>query len=541
MATGQIVELSTAAREDDVRHWRALAACIAAAVAAAINPPILQATSSGVQGALRVAPETAAQVVAMYYVIQAGTMVLGGVLGDRFGTRRMLRLGLFGLFVSALVMAAAPSIVVIVAGSVGLSLFSAFVFPLSLAGVLRTFGQRVLPVGIAFFLTIQLIATLATPATSQLLFNSFGFSATMVPTLLISTLALVAVSRWLPETRAAELISGVDAAALVLWSLGVMALVYGVVAYAGGWGVGHAPAIILGLLFLLGGASRFAGRTSRLQLPNVSFRVIGLTLFLGATLGLVQSGALLQLSNFLKGVQAYSPIASGIALAPFALGTLIAALATGVALARRYTGSAIELRVYGRPIALGFAMITASVLLMAALREDTGYLVIGTALGLLGVGAGIANVPRTGLLFRSVKGDRFGIAAGLNGSAFLLGASLGSVAVTTMIALTSSAAWQQQLIDSGMTADQAAAAYHEAQLALYLATAHPYVAPSYLDIVSQLPGWSAVFTDSFTSAMVGFALIAATATVVAFIGLRDAPAGAVPAPVVEPEPPVEAA
>ena len=520
-ATGQIIELTTAARQDDVRHWRALAACVIAVVASAINPPVLQATSSGIQGALHVDPEGAAELVGLYYVIQAGTMVLGGVLGDRFGTRRVLTIGLIGLFGAALLMALGPSWLAIIVGSVGLSLFSAFVFPLSLAGVLRTFDQRVLPVGIALFLSIQLTATLITPALSQWLFDAFGFSATMVPTLVMASLALVAVRRWLPETRAAALISRVDALAILLWAFGVLAIVYGAVAFAGGWGNAHLLAIILGAVFLAAALARFARGSSRVHIPNVSFRIIGLALFLGATLGLVQSGALLQLSNFLKGVQGYSPVGSGIALAPFALGTLFAALATGVALTRRIRGTQIELRIFRRPVVLGFAMMSASMVIMGFLREDTSYLVIGIALGLLGVGAGIANVPRTSLLFQSVRGDRFGVAAGLNGSAFLLGSALGSVAVTAMIAITTAAAWQQQLVDAGMTSAQAAETYQAAQRAIFLATAHPYLQPSYLDVVKQIPGWSEVFTAGFTSTMLAFAVMAAIATVVAFIGLRD--------------------
>ena len=76
-AVGQAKEIGRLARSDDPRHWRALAACTLAIVATAIDPPILQATSSGVQGALHVAPELAATVVGLYYVIQAGFMAAG--------------------------------------------------------------------------------------------------------------------------------------------------------------------------------------------------------------------------------------------------------------------------------------------------------------------------------------------------------------------------------------------------------------------------------------------------------------------------------
>ncbi len=521
-ATGQLVELGHAAREDDPRHWRALTACILAAAATAIDPPILQATSSGVQGALRVAPEAAAALVGVYYLIQAGMMVAGGVLGDRFGIRRVLLIGLVGMLVSSLVAASASTFGVLVVGSVGLSLSTAVVVPLSLAAVMGTFGQRVLPVAIALYLTLQLLASLAAPALSRVLFEELGPGATFAPAIVATILAIVTTRRWLTTARPGDRMSGLDALSLALWSVGMLALVYGLMAFAGGWGADYELAIVLGVVSLLWAAGRLARRSTRLHVPDLPYRVLGLTLFTGAVLALAQSGSLLQLSNFLKGVQGYGDLASGVAIAPYALTTLMASLAIGAIMARRYRGTAVELRVFRRPIAGGLALVTVSLLLLWTLEPDTGYLLIGLALAILGAGASIANVPRTDLLFRSVRRERAGIAAGLNGSSFLLGGALGNVAVTAMIATSSTATWQAQLVDGGMQPDQAASVIQGAQRAVFLATAHPYNDPSYLDVASQVPGWAAIFTTAFTDSMLVLAAVAAVAAVVAAFGLRVA-------------------
>ena len=155
------------------------------------------------------------------------------------------------------------------------------------------------------------------------------------------------------------------------------------------------------------------------------------------------------------------------------------------------------------------------------LEADTDYLLIGIALAILGAGASIANVPRTDLLFRSVRMDRVGVAAGLNGSSLLLGSALGSVAVTAMIATSSATAWQAQMVDGGATPDEAAATYEAAQRAVFLATAHPFNEPSFLDLAQQVPGWDAIFTAGFTDAMLVLAAVTAVATLVAYLGLRD--------------------
>lgn len=522
---GRLKELGSAARHDDPRHWRAFAACLLAVIATAIDPPILQATSSAVQGALRVEPETSAQLVGIYYMVQAGTMVAAGVLGDLYGYRRVLLLGLLGMLLCAGITASAQTLPVLVGGHVGLTLFTAVVVPLSLASVMRSFGQRVMPVAIALYLTVQLIASLSGPALAQAMFDQFGFGATLVPAMIATVLALIAVRRWLLPTPRGDRMSRADALTLVLWSVGMLALIYGTVAFASGWGENHLLAIIVGALGLLGAAARLARGTTRVHLPRVPFRVLGITLFIGAVLGLAQSGSLAQLSNYLKGVQGYGELASGLALAPFAIGTLVASIGTGVVLTRRYRGADIELRKFRRPIVFGLMLVSLAALLLGLLRVDSGYLLIGLALALLGAGASIANVPRTDLLFRSVRSDRVGVAAGLNGSAFLLGEALGNISVTVMIAATSAAAWQQRLVEGGMTPAQAASTYESAQRAVFLETAHPFIEPSYLDVVKLVPGWAAVFTEGYVAAMVVIALIVAIGVVVAWLGLRAGPVG----------------
>jgi hypothetical protein len=266
--------------------------------------------------------------------------------------------------------------------------------------------------------------------------------------------------------------------------------------------------------------ARLSRDSTRLHLPHVPFRIVGLTLLTGGILGLTQSGSLMQLSNFLKGVQGYGDLQSGLALTPFVLATLVVSMASGVALTRRYRQGPVGLAVFRRPIVIGLGLVAVAVLLMSSLHVDSGYLLVGLALALLGTGASAANVPRTDLLFRSVRADRVGVSAGLNGSCSLLGEALGNIAVTTMIALSGAAAWQSRLIEAGMTPEQALDAYESAQRAIYLETAHPYVDPSFLDVAQEIPGWSEVFTAGFTDAMMILGIIAAGAAVITFIGLR---------------------
>jgi hypothetical protein len=326
---------------------------------------------------------------------------------------------------------------------------------------------------------------------------------------------------WVPALPAARGLPRLDAAALVLWSLGVFAVVYGVVAFATGWGGGGEIALAGGAVALAIGIWRLShARGSDLQLPRVPFRIIGVALITGSVVGFAQSGLLLQLTTFLEGVQRSGSGTLVLAPLPFVVAIVVASLASGVMLARRHRAGTVDLGVYRRPMVGGLLLVVAAMMVFSTLRPESPYLVIGIGLVALAIGASFANVPRTNLLFRSVHAGRVGTVAGLNGSALLLGTALGNISVTVAIAISSAARWQAIMVGAGLSQEDAASLYAAAQRAIFLFTAHPYLQPSYLDIASRLPGFAQIFTDAFVSASVALGLVALAGAAVAFLGLR---------------------
>jgi DHA2 family multidrug resistance protein-like MFS transporter len=240
----------------------------------------------------------------------------------------------------------------------------------------------------------------------------------------------------------------------------------------------------------------------------------------GVILGLTQSGLLFQLSTFLTGVQGRNDVGSALALLPFALGTLVASLATGVVLSRRFAADATDPGVLAAPIVAGLVLVALAMVVFASLRPDSGYPAVGLGLAMVGVGASVANVPRTDLLSRSVREGHTGVAAGLNGSCFLLGQALGAVCVTVTIAVSSASEWQARMIAEGLSADEAQRLYQTIERVIFVVTAHPFVHSSYVGIASGAPGFAEVFTDGFTAAMATLSVVALAGAVVAWVGLR---------------------
>ncbi len=521
-----VADLTTAARQDSPAHWRALAACLLAVIAGNIDPPVITATSSGVQGLIRIEPTGAAAIVGIYYLIFAATMAAAGVLGDRFGLRRMLIIGLAGMVPFSIATALASDLPSLIVARAGVDIFTAIVLPLSLANVMITFNQRVLPIAVGVYLSVQLVALLGSATVSVILHDIFGLAATWLPAIIFAGAGFIAAIRWLPRDRFGPRLPTFDALTLTLWSMGMLALVYGIVAIIGGWGTGFWVAGLIGAVLVGWAAVRLSHRAgSRIHPPNVPFRVIGVALITGAIIALAQSGTLLQLSNFLKGVQGYGPLQSGLAFLPFGAATLVAALTTGVLLGNRLGAGPATLRTYRIPITAGLLTVALGVASFATFRADTSYLFIGTALVVLGIGASVANVPRTALLFSSIERGRIGVAAGLNASCVVLGGALGNIAVTAMISLTNADSYRQVLIDAGMTPEQAAATIADVQYRVFVLTAPPFTGPVYIDVVKRLPGWAALFTQAFATAMLVIAVVAVVGAVIAWLTLRT---GALP-------------
>jgi hypothetical protein len=212
-------------------------------------------------------------------------------------------------------------------------------------------------------------------------------------------------------------------------------------------------------------------------------------------------------------------------MGPFALATLVASLAVGIVLNRRFRQDRVDLGVFRTLIVGGLVLTGVSILSLGLLKIDTAYLPIGLALAGLGAGASIANVPRTDLLFRSVRPALRGTAGGMNGGTFLLGEAMGNTVVTVLFATYLGSTWIDQLSAEGLSEDQATAVLDEAQVRVFLATSHPYQEPSWLDAVSGLPGFDAIYTEGVVVAMVSIGLVVlATALMSAgFLRVRTAP------------------
>jgi Na+/melibiose symporter-like transporter len=137
------------------------------------------------------------------------------------------------------------------------------------------------------------------------------------------------------------------------------------------------------------------------------------------SLALVQignAGLLLVLTQYLQFVLGWSAVKAGLAFLPLA----VAALAGNAA------GAQLAVKVGNRLVILaGMLLMAASFGLLTTLTADSGFTVPAVALGILGLGAGLAMPAAVAALMSTIPEEKAGVGSALNDTIQQSGTALG--------------------------------------------------------------------------------------------------------------------
>ncbi len=367
------------------------------AVANVALPDIGKAFGSG---------QTTLNLIAVGYSLGLATSVLYlGALGDRYGRKLMLLLGM-GLSIPASLLAGlAPSDEVLFVARVLGGFAAGMAFPTTLALITALWSGQARTRSIALWSAIGgAIASLG-PLLSGALLEQFDWGSVFLVTLPLAVLALFMAWRFVPA-HVNETSDPVDNLGGILSMLLVAALVLGInLAPVPGKGT---VAIGLGLV-AMAATVVFVRRQRRVAAPLYDLEVASRRIFwVAACAGIIVFGSLMGAmfigQQFLQNVLEYSTLDSGLAILPAA--ALMVVVAPRSAKLIESCGARFTLLV-------GYAFCLLGFLVMLLLwKQGIPYWKVGLGYALIGIGVGFAGTPASHSLTGSVPVRRAGMASG---------------------------------------------------------------------------------------------------------------------------------
>ncbi|WP_319945372.1 MFS transporter [Nocardia macrotermitis] len=416
-------------------------------------------------------------VVNAYTLVFAGLMLAGGSLGDRWGRKRVMIVGLVIFCAGSVVAAMAASVHALIAGRAIMGLGAAASEPGTLSLLRHIYpDERKRARAIGVWAAVSGLALAAGPVLGGALVNAYGWQSIFWFNLIIGAAALV-VALWSVPESADPHPGPIDWAGIVLGALFLGAVIY---AATSGENVGYgAPSVIA--LFVLG-AVAFAGFVvveTRARAPMLDFRYLRLPAVRGS---LVVAFAVyfgifsifFFTALYLQVTQSYSGSRTATVFAPMAIAIVVGSLATGFWVAR--FGSRVPMIV---GCVIGAAGILLTRYMLGTIPPDDVSL--SSAMAVAGLGFGVAVVPLTSAVLSGVPAAHSGMAAAVTNTMRQVGSAIGVAVLGALVNALLTSDMQEKMTAAGLPANLQPAAIDAAERGRF-----PYDLKPYANYLSKL-------------------------------------------------------
>ncbi len=316
------------------RRWWALGALALSVLVVGLDLTVLNLALPTLGAQLHASTSDLQWFIDSYSLVLAAALLPAGLLGDRIGRKRTLipALVLFG--VASLACAYSHSSGELVAARAVLGLGAAVILPLALAVIPVLFTPQERQKAIAVVMGAVFVGYPLGPILGGWLLDNFWWGSVFLINVPVIAIALVAVVLLMPESRS-ERRPRLDVAGVVISSLGLTGLVYGVIkAGENGWSDVTALATMAGGVAVLAVFVLWERRVSRR--PDGQ-PLVQLTLFrsAGFTWGTILStlvsfalfGILFAMPLYFRDVRGLDSLGAGVRLLPMIGGMVVGMIA----------------------------------------------------------------------------------------------------------------------------------------------------------------------------------------------------------------------
>ena len=427
MWESRVVKIGADDGFSDRRKAAILATCCLSALITGLDMTIANLAIPAIRTDLAATTAHTQWVIAIYALVVASLLLLGGAAGDRFGRRRILQIGMAIFMIGSLLCSLASIIDVLIAARALQAVGASMMAPVALAIIAQVFtgpAERAQAIGIwgAVF-----GASLALgPVVGGVLIDLFGWRSVFWINLPMCAVAIVACAVLVRESRSATTYD-IDPVGQSLAAGSLFGLVFVLIESPGrGWthpsimvvAAAAACAFVGFLRYESGHADPFIDLRFFRSIPFASAAVVALFVYT------VWGAFLFTMSIYLQGWRGYSALHAGLLLLPVGIAVLVLSPLSG-----RLVG-----RVGTRPSLLTAGlMIAAMSTMLTFLTPTTPLWALVVIFVAFGITFGMVIVPINYAAVNGMPQNRAGAAAGITSTSKQFGISLG-VALSGVLA-----------------------------------------------------------------------------------------------------------
>ncbi len=435
-----------------VQKWLPLIVLSSALMIIVIDTTVLNVSIRDIVQDLNTDVRALQWVISAYSLTLAALMVTGGRLGDLYGRRKMFRIGAVLFAFGSIITAVAPDITWVIIGNALIEgIGAALMMPATAALLVNNYSGKDRALAFAIWGAVAASAAAIGPIFGGWLTTTYSWRWAFSINIFVVAL-LLAGSRFVREAREQSAKKELDFMGIVLSSVGLVSIVYGLIESSTyGWGLSKVPFALFGnsatpfglsiaLLSILGGLllmglflwferrRELQGHTPLVSLvlfQNKQFMAGSIT---SSLMVIGQSGMIFAIPIFYQSVLGLDAFHTGLGLLPMSL-----AVMSGAPVALRLTKDFTPKRV----IQAGFIISLVGVLYMyVVLSTDSTPLRLAPGLFLFGFGTGFGFSQLGNVTLSAVSMQQSGEASGVNSTFRQIGSSFGSAIIGAALITT---------------------------------------------------------------------------------------------------------
>jgi len=413
------------------RRWVILSVLIVGLLAIVIDNTVLNValkTIAEPNGGLGASQSQLEWAINSYTLVFAGLLFTFGVIGDRFGRKRLLMIGLALFGIGSLLSAYAHSPDQLIAARAAMGFGGAAVMPQTLSIISNVFDPAERAKAIGIWASAVGIGIATGPVLAGLLLSHFWWGSVFLINVPVTVAGAIAVAVLVPESRNPDP-GKIDYLGVLLSVVGLVLVVYGIVqgGDTGSWLRGDVLGPVVGGLAVLG---IFAWYESRISHPSLDVRLFAdrrLSASVGA-IGLLffgMGGVFFFTAFYLQNARGYSALDAGLLTVPFAAGQLLLA-PRSAGLVRRYGAKVVG--------TTGMFVMAAALAGYALIGTTTPIWTLAVLFAIQGAGVGVAMPSATSAVMDVLPRERAGAGSALTNTSRQIGVALGVAVLGSILA-----------------------------------------------------------------------------------------------------------